>query len=123
MGEDFLRKTERSYRRSLQRTVERRLITPPLLATPETARTSYPCRLADPAIPLNADAPFLLHRRQDRNIEILDAHTVIGSVHGDARQDLNDYLDARGGCADLLRIQPGNNDGAYLDFTINEDEQ
>jgi hypothetical protein len=93
-----------------------------LLANPETTSTTYPCRLADGTSSLNADAPFLLHRRPDRTIEILDTHTVIGTVDGDARQDLNDYLDARQQCSDVLRIRPHKNDGAYLDFTI-EDEQ
>jgi len=122
MGEDFIRKTERTYRRSLQRTVERRFFTPPLLANPETTSTTYPCRLADGTGPLNTDAPFLLHRRPDRTIEILDTHNVIGIVDGDARHDLNDYLDTRRECSNVLRIRPRSNDGAYLDFTI-EDEQ
>ena len=95
MGEDFIRKTERTYRRSLQRTVERRFFTPPLLASPETTSTSYPCRLADGTGPVNTDAPFLLHRRPDRTIEILDTHNVIGTVDGEARHDLNEYLDTR----------------------------
>jgi hypothetical protein len=63
-----------------------------------------------------------LHRRHDRTIEILDTHNVIGTVDGDARHDLNDYLDTRRECSDVLRIRPLRNDGAYLDFTI-EDEQ
>jgi len=120
VGEDFIRKTERTYRRSLQRTVEQRFFTPPILANPETTGATYPCRLADGTGPLNTDAPLLLFRRPDRTIEILDTHNVIGTVEGDARHDLNDYLDTRRECSDVLRIWPRGSDGAHLDFTIEE---
>lgn len=122
MGEDFICKTERTYRRSLQRSVEQRFFTLPLLANPEATSATYPCRLADGIGLLNTDAPFLLHRRPDGTIEILDTQNVIGMVEGDACHDLNDYLDNRPQCSDVLRIKPRSHDGAYLDFTI-EDEQ
>lgn len=124
MGEDFLRKTERSYRRSLQRSVVQRLITPPLLQPTERNATTYPCRLAHTDHPINTEGTFLLHRRQDRTIEILDEHRIIGTVDGEPAQDLNDYLDNKPACAGILPIAPVRNDGAYLDFTIPaEDEQ
>jgi hypothetical protein len=122
MGEDFLRKTEHSYRRSLQRSVAQRLITPPLLRTPERTANTYPCRLLHPEHPLNTDGTFLLHRRNDRTIEILDEHIIIGTVDGEPSQDLNEYLDTKPGCADILPIEPVRSDGAYLDFTIREED-
>ena len=94
MGEDFLRRTERSYRRSLQRSVAQRLITPPLLQPPERHATTYPCRLLHPEQPHpSTTETLLLHRRDDRTIEIIDEHLIIGTVDGEPAQDLNEYLD------------------------------
>lgn len=121
MGEDFLRKTEHSYRRSLQRSVAQRLITPPLLRLTERTATIYPCRLFHPEQPVKTDGTFLLHRRSDRTVEIIDEHRIIGTVEGEPCQDLNEYLDTKPGCADILPIAPVRNDGAYLDFTIPEE--
>ena len=123
MGEDFLRKTERSYRRSLQRRVAQRLITPPLLQPPERSTSTYPCRLLHPAHPIRHAGRLLLHRRDDRVIEIIDEHIIIGIVDGEPAQDLNEYLDTKPACADILSIEPVRNDGAYLDFTIKEEDQ
>jgi hypothetical protein len=123
MGEDFLKKTERSYRRSLKRSVAQRLITPPLLQPPERNATTYPCRLLHPEHPIRDDGKLLLHRRDDRTIEIIDEHLIIGIIDGEPAQDLNEYLDTRPGRADILPIEPVRNDGAYLDFTIKEEDQ
>ena len=123
MGEEFLKKTERSYRRSMQRTVARRLFAPPLLQPPEQNTTTYPCRLLHPEHPIRHDGTLLLHRRNDRTIEILDEHTVIGTVEGEPAQDLNEYLDTRPGCADILPIALARNDGSYIDFTITPEEE
>lgn len=121
MGEDFLRRTERSYRRSLQRTVAQRLITPPLFQQPENTATTYPCRLTQPEEPMTTSGTLLLHRRNDGGIEILDQHRIIGTVDGEPREDLNDYLNAIPGAADILPVQAVRNDGAYLEFTIAEE--
>ncbi len=121
MGEDFIRKTERSYRRSLQRTVERQLFTPPLFQASETTTTSYPCRLHHDAPP-DQGTEYLLHRRDRNTIEILEAHRVIGTVDGDAIHDLNNILDACPDAANILKITPRRVDGNYLDFTINHEE-
>ncbi len=121
MGEEFLKKTERSYRRSLQRTVAQRLITPPLLQSPERSAATYPCRLLHPEHPHGGQ--LLLHRREDRTIEVLDEHRVIGIVEAEPAQDLNEYLDAQPDCAEILPITPVSNEGTYLDFTITEEDQ
>jgi hypothetical protein len=123
MGEDFLKRTERSYRRSLKRSVAQRLITPPLLEPPERHATTYPCRLLHPEQALRDDGNLLLHRRDDRTIEIIDEHLIIGTLDGEPAQDLNEYLDNKPGRAGILPIEAVRNDGAYLDFTIKEEDQ
>jgi hypothetical protein len=123
MGEDFLRKTERSYRRSMQRTVAQRLITPPLLQPTEQNATTYPCRLLHPEHLTGHDGKLFLHRRDDRTIEILDEHRIIGAIDGEASHDLNEYLDTQPNAANILPITPVSNDGTYLDFTIKKEGQ
>jgi hypothetical protein len=122
MGEDFIRKTEHTYRRSLQRTVERRLLTPPLFQPTETTSTTYPCRLHDDAPTPDERTEYLLHRRDRDKIELLDDHRVIGTVDGEAIHDLNAILDARPDAAEILRVKPRRVDGNYLDFMISHEE-
>jgi len=122
MGEDFLKKTERTYRRSLQRTVATRLITPPLLQSDERTATTYPARLHQPGREITEQTNLLLHRRHDRKIQILDEHMIIGTVDGEPAEDLNEHFDNNPGCADILPITPVRMDGEYLDFTFKEDE-
>jgi hypothetical protein len=123
MGEDFIKKTEKSYRRSLQRTVERRFFPLPLFTQPELSTTAYPCHLAEPTTPVSPEAQLLLHRREDRSIAILDEHRIIGTVEGEPCQDLNTFLDEQPGNANMLKIHPLRTNGAYLDFTISAEEQ
>jgi hypothetical protein len=123
MGEDFIRKTEKSYRRSLQRTVERRFFPLPLFAQPETSTTAYPCRLLEPTNPISPEAQLLLLRRDDRTIDILAEHRVIGKVEGEPCQDLNTFLDEQPGSANMVRIHPLQTNGSYLDFTITAEDQ
>jgi hypothetical protein len=123
MGEDFIRKTDKSYQRSLQRTVERRFFPLPLFAQPEETTTAYPCRLVEPTTPINPEAPLLLLRRDDRTIDILDEYRVIGKVEGEPCHDLNTLLDEQPGSANMIRIHPLHTNGTYLDFTINAEDQ
>jgi len=120
MGEDFIKKTERSYRRSLQRTVAERLFTPPLLRTGERTSTTYPCRLLQQGHRLTTDR-LVLHRNEDRTIDVLDEQRVIGNIDGEPCQDLNEYLDNQPGAANIIQIKPLRIDGSFLDFTIDEE--
>lgn len=121
MGEDFIRKTEHSYRRSLQRTVERRLFTPPLFQPIEMASTTYPCFLHSEIPTPDERTEYFLHRRDRSKIEILDNHRIIGIVDGEAINDLNTLLDVRPDAAELLRVKPRRVDGVCLEFTINDE--
>jgi hypothetical protein len=104
----------------MQRTVAQRLITPPLLQPPERDATIYPCRLINPENPISTISPLLLHRSEDRMIEVIDDNRVIGVVEGDPAEDLNQYFDARPSKAEILRIELLSNDGSYLDFTVTD---
>ena len=124
MGEDFIRKTEKSYRRSLEKTVQQRLIPRPLLVTPETISTKYPCRLLSGADAITEASELSLHRCGDGTLEVLHEHRVVGRVEGEATHDLNATLDAKPTSADLHRIQIVHKDASFIDFTIaNEEDQ
>lgn len=118
MGEDFVRKTERSYRRSRQHAITTQLITPPLLQPREHQRTSYPCRLTTNGYPLQKTGRYYVHRSDDRSIHVLDEHCVIGTVEGEPRDDLNAYLDTQHPGDAFITIRPTNLDEGYLDFMI-----
>jgi hypothetical protein len=122
MGEDFIRKTERTYRRSLQRSVERQLLTPPLFQPKETTHTSYPCRLRDDAPLPDECTQYLLHRRDHQTFELLDQNRVIGIVDGEAAHDLNSILESCPDPADILRVTPRRVDGNFLDFTVDDEK-
>ncbi len=123
MGEDFIRKTDKSYRRSLQRAVQRRFFPLPLFVQPELTTTAYPCRLLEPTTTISPEAQLLLLRHDDHTIDILDEHRVIGKVEGEPCHDLNTLLDEQPGSANMLKIHPLQTDGTYLDFTISTEDQ
>ncbi|HEX3822655.1 MAG TPA: hypothetical protein VHW45_20150 [Candidatus Sulfotelmatobacter sp.] len=118
MGEDFIKKTENSYRRSTQRAMRGRLFELPLFSQTEDATTAYPCRLTEPVTNMGPEATLLLHRRQDGSIDILDEHRVIGTVEGAPCQDLNAYLDEQPAVANMIKVRPLHTDGTYLEFSL-----
>jgi len=122
MGEDFIRKTEKSYRRSLEKIVEQRLIPRPLLVTPEAVSTKYPCRLLSGADGITEVSELTLHRCGDGTLEVLHEHRVVGRVEGEASHDLSAALDAKPTGADLHRIRIVHKDAAFIDFTIAAEE-
>jgi hypothetical protein len=122
MGEDFIRKTEKSYRPSMQRTVSARLMSPPLLRPEERTMTTYSCQLVAGSGEITSRPHLLLHRRPDRTIEILDEHSVIALVEGEPCDDLNRALDKLPGSADMVPIDMVQTDGAFMDFKIHEED-
>ena len=122
MGEDFIRKTEKSYRPSMQRAVAQRLMNAPLLRPEERTTTTYSCRLVAGSGEIAAAAHLLLHRRDDRSIEILDEHSVIGLVEGEPCEDLNRTLDQLPAAADMVAVDVVQTDGAFMDFKIHEED-
>lgn len=95
----------------------------PLLSPEERTTATYSCRLLQRSSGPPATARLLLHRRDDRTIEILDEHCVIGLVEAEPCEDLNQVLDQLPSPADMLRIEMVQTDGAFMDFKIPEDDQ
>lgn len=122
MGEDFIRKTEQSYRPSMQRSVAKRLMGEPLLSSEERTTTTYSCRLLQRSAGIAASR-LLLHRREDRTIEILDEHRVVGLVEGEPSEDLNQLLDQLQSPADMLRVEMVQTDNAFMDFKIADEDR
>lgn len=119
MGEDFIRKTERGYRRSVQRLMISRLFAPPLFKPVEIGRTSYPCMLNVP-LKDTGNYGFLLHRRDRQTLEVLGGHQAIGTVQGDAVYDLNAVFDSCPDAGDILPINIQQGKENFTEFTISQ---
>lgn len=120
MGEDFIRKTERTYRRSVQRTIQERLFAPALFQPAEIGTTLYPCRL-NGSDTLDVQTEYLLHRRDRDTLEVLAAHRAIGNVQGEALHDLNQIFDGCPNAGGILRIVVQQQHGDSLEFTLHKE--
>ncbi len=119
MGEDFILKTEKSYRRSVQKVMHDRLSTPPLLAGSEVKTTTYPCRTLKTGMALGTR--LHLHRCGDGTLEAVEGHHVVGRVEGEPSLDLLEVFDAHPGCAGMLVIDITSEDSdGHFEFEVVE---
>jgi hypothetical protein len=95
MGEDWIRKTEKTWRRSLRRKVEEQLAPPSLLEVEEDRVTVYPCQLVDPSTSIPVGCTVAIFQRSSQaSIAVLHENRVIGSINGDAARDLKNLFEA-----------------------------
>ncbi len=88
MGEDWIRKTERSYKRSVQKAIENRLLPKPLFIPKEQESASYPCSVnAGHVVPARG-TKLMLHQGDAGKLALVHQHRILGRVEGDAEQDL-----------------------------------
>jgi hypothetical protein len=89
MGEDWIRKTEKTWRRSLRRKVEEYLVGPSLLEADEEKVITYPCQLLEPADGICVGTSVVIYQRSPQaRIAVLHENHVLGLIEGDAEQDL-----------------------------------
>jgi len=123
MGEDWIRRTEKTWRRSLRKKVEEYLARPSLLEGGEDGIIIYPCQLLDPcySIPVGCNLVIFQPRPQAK-IAVLYENRVIGSIDGDAARDLKNLFEADPRLCRTLKVQVTAMDSlsARLEVTIAE---
>ncbi len=104
MGEDWIRKTEKSYRRSVQKAIGRRLSPKPLLISEEKSTKTYPCAiLAGNLVPC-VGMKLMLHKAESGDVVALHEHRVVGSIEGEARKDVSSVFDANPDLSEILEV-------------------
>ena len=95
MGEDWIRRTEKTWRQSVRKKVEQYLAGQPLLELGENGATIYTCHLLDPScsIPIGSNVA-IFQRSSQATIAVLYENRVIGSIDGDAGRDLKNMFEA-----------------------------
>lgn len=106
MGEDHLRKTQREYRRMLQRRAEKHLGPLPLLAANEQVSTRYPCHLVEPEGSVKVGSKVVIFQRSENaTVAVLNGNKVIASVDGEAARDLHRLFQSRPKLCRTLRVE------------------
>lgn len=93
MGEDWIRKSGKSYRRSVQKAVGERLLQKPLLISEEKASRTYPCEILPGHVVPGVGVKLMLHRAESGDVWALHEHRIVGSITGEARQDASLVFD------------------------------
>lgn len=119
MGEDWIRKTQKSYKRSIQKAIENRLLPKPLLVSDEQASASYPCAVSASLVPAPGTR-LLLHEADTGKLAILHEHQVVGAVNGDAGKDLHEVFEKNPDLCGILEVEVIEADPAtqHLEFAI-----
>ena len=119
MGEDWVRKTEKSYRRSIQKAIEDLIIPKPLLVAEEMKSTAYPCSVTSDHIP-RPGTRLILHEVRDGNLEVLQENHIVGNPGGEAKQDLVDMFHRNPNLCGFVEVEVTEADPAtrYLEFSI-----
>jgi len=89
MGEDWIRKTEKSYRRSVQKAIGERLYPKPLLISGEKSTRTYPCEILPGNVVPSVGMKLMLHEAETGEVVALHEHRVIGSISGDPQKDIS----------------------------------
>jgi hypothetical protein len=63
-----------------------------------------------------------IHRGEDGSITLVEGHTKIGSIQGDASSDLNEFLAGQPKAANLLKIKSIKQNNAYMEFEIDPEQ-
>lgn len=109
MGEDWIRRTEKTWKVSVRKKVERYLAGPSLLEAGEEGVVIYTVHLLDPACSVTIGTRVVLFQRTPRAIvAVLWENQVIGSIDGDAARDLQNMFDSEPGLCRTLKAEiPG----------------
>lgn len=119
MGEDWIRKTQKSYKRSVQKAIEKRILPKPLLVSEERTSTSYPCSVTADRVPARGTR-LMLHEANNGKLAVLHGHLVVGNLDGEAQQDLRDIFHNNPDLCGILEIEVTEADPAthHLEFAI-----
>jgi hypothetical protein len=93
MGEDWIRKTEKSYRRSVQKAIGERLLPKPLLISEEKSTKTYPCAILPGNLIPCVGMKLMLHKAESGEVVALHEHRVVGSIGGDPQKDVSSVFD------------------------------
>jgi hypothetical protein len=93
MGEDWIRKSGKSYRRSVQKAVGERLAPKPLLASEEKSSKTYPCAILPGNVVPCVGMKLMLHKAESGDVVALHEHRIVGSMGGDAGGDVSLVFD------------------------------
>jgi hypothetical protein len=96
MGEDWIRRTQETWRRSLRRKVEEQTTGVSLFEDAEEEIITYPCHLIEPgAAPAVGSRVVILQRTPHAKIAVLLGNLVVGLIDGDAARDLRTLFDLK----------------------------
>jgi len=110
MGEDWIRKSEKSYRRSVQKAIGERLLPKPLLIPEEKSTKTYPCIVLPGNLIPCAGMKLLLHRAETGEVVALHECRVIGSIGGDAQKDVGSFFDDNPGLCSIAEVVVADSD-------------
>ncbi|SRR5713226_1609819 len=110
MGEDWIRKTEKSYRRSVQKAIGKRLSPKPLLISEEKSTKTYPCAILGGNLVPCVGMKLMLHKAESGDVVALHEHRVVGSIEGDARKDVGSVFDANPNLSEILEVVVAESD-------------
>jgi hypothetical protein len=103
MGEDFLRKSAKSYKRSTQKAVKGAL-PKPLLRGSEERTTTYPCPITCGNVP-SKGTRLILHAQADGAVVVMEECRIVGRMTGEAALDASSIFNANPQACGVLAVE------------------
>jgi hypothetical protein len=110
MGEDWIRKTEKSYRRSVQKAIGERFSPKPLLISGEKSTRTYPCAILPGNVIPGVGMKLMLHKAETGEVVALHEHRVIGSISGDPQKDVSSVFQHNPALCSIVEVVVADSD-------------
>jgi len=106
MGADWIRKTEKKFRRRLQKSASNDIGVFPLYVPEEKVSTQYPCHWTNEACTKELNTRLTIYQRTDRShVAVLCEKDVVAQVRGEAAQDIKRLFVDHPKLCNLLQVE------------------